>query len=97
MNQESYDAFIALSPSAKVELAWWLRHTLNANGSPKHFPPPDMTGRWSQKESLQQINYLELKTSFLALKTFLKGKSHVTVSLQLDNMTAIAYINNINL
>ena len=28
-----------------------------------------------QKESLQHINYLELKASFLALKTFLKGKS----------------------
>ena len=105
---------IALSPSAKVELPWWLKHTLNANGSRKHFPPPDMTittdaskkgwgaahqsfhtnGRWSQKESFQHINYLELKVSFLALKTFLKSKSHVTVSLQLDNTTAIAYINN---
>ena len=114
MNQKSYDALIALSPSARVELAWWLKHTLNANGSPVHLPPPDMiittdaskkgwgavhqslqtNGRWSQKESLQHINYLELKASFLALKTFLKGKVHVTVSLQLDNTTAIAYINN---
>ena len=34
-------------------------------------------GRWSQKESLQHINYLELKASFLALKTFVKGKSRV--------------------
>ena len=114
MNQESYDALIALSPSARVELAWWLKHTLNANGSPVHLPPLDIiittdaskkgrgaahhsfqtNGRWSQKESLQHINYLELKASFLALKTFLKGKSHITVSLQLDNTTAIAYINN---
>ena len=114
MNQESYDAVIALSPSARVELAWWLKHTLNVNGSPVHLPPPEMVittdaskrgwgavhqslqtnGRWSQKESLQHINYLELKASFLALKTFLKGKSRVTVSLQLDNTTAIAYINN---
>jgi len=114
MNQGSYDALIALSPSARVELAWWLKHTLNANGSPVHLPPPDMiittdaskkgwgsvhqsfqtNGRWSQKESLQHINYLELKASFLALKTFFKGRSHVTVSLKLDNTTAIAYINN---
>jgi len=114
MNQESYDALIALPPSARVELAWWLKHTLNANGNPVHLPPPDMiittdaskkgwgavhqsrqtNGRWSQKESLQHINYLELKASFLALKTFLKGRSHVTLSLQLDNTTAVAYINN---
>ncbi|XP_068723586.1 uncharacterized protein [Montipora capricornis] len=112
MNQESYDALIARSPRARVELAW--RHTLNANGSPVHLPTPDMiittdaskkgwgavhqsfqtNGRWSQKEYLQHINHLELKASFLALKTFLKDKSHVSVSLQLDNTTAIAYINN---
>ena len=30
----------------------------------------------------------------MALKTFPKGKFHVTVSLQLDNTTAVAYINN---
>ena len=114
MKQESYDALIVMSPSARIELAWWLKHTLNANGSPIHLSPPDMTittdaskkgwgaahqsfqtnRRWSQKESLQHINYLELKASFLALKTFLKGKSYVTVSLQLDNTTVIAYINN---
>ena len=114
MNQESNNAFIALSLSARVELAWWLKHTLNANGSPVLLPPPDIiittdaskkgwgavhqslqtNGRWSQRESLHHINYLELKASLLALKTFLKGKSHITVSLQLDNTTAISYINN---
>ena len=101
MNQESYDALITLSLNARVQLAWWLKHTLNANGSPVHLPPADMiimtdaskkgwgavhpflqtNGRWSQMESLQHINYLELKSSFLALKAFLQGKSNVTVSL----------------
>ena len=51
-------------------------------------------GKWSEQESLQHINYLELKAAFLALKSFLKGRSHLTVSLRLDNTTAIAYINN---
>ena len=41
MNQESYDALIA--PSARVELAWWLKRTLNANGTPVHLPPSDMS------------------------------------------------------
>ena len=54
----------------------------------------ETNGRWSQQESLQHINYLELKAAFLALKTFLTDRSHVTVSLQIDNTTAIAYINN---
>ena len=39
----------------------------------------ETNGRWSQQESLQHINYLELKAAFLALKTFLKDRSHVTV------------------
>lgn len=114
LNQESYDASIVLSPSARVDLAWWLKHILSANGSPVHLPPPDViittdaskkgwgavhqsletNGRWSQPESLQHINYLELKAAFLAVKAFLKGKSHATVSLRLDNTTAIAYVNN---
>ena len=42
MNQESYDALIVLSPSARVELAWWLKDTLSANGSPVLLPPLDM-------------------------------------------------------
>ena len=89
MNQEFYDALITLSSSARVELAWWLKHTLNTNGSPVHLPPPDMiittdaskkgwgavhqslqtNGRWSQKESLQHINYLELKAAFFGFKS----------------------------
>ena len=42
MSQESYDALIVLSLSARVELAWWLHDTHRANGSPVHLPPPDM-------------------------------------------------------
>ena len=114
MNQESYDSLIVLSPSARADLAWWLKHTLSANGSPVHLPPPDViittdaskkgwgavhqscetNGRWSQLESLQHINNLEIKAAFLAVKAFLKGKSHAAVSLRLDNTTAIAYINS---
>jgi len=42
MKQETDDALIALSPNVRVELAWWLKHTLNGNGSLVHLPPPDM-------------------------------------------------------
>ena len=42
MNQESYDSLIVLSPSARVELAWWLKDTHSASGSPVHLPSPDM-------------------------------------------------------
>ena len=41
------------------------------------------------------INSLELLAATLAVKTFLKKASGISVLLQLDNATAVAYINNI--
>jgi len=41
------------------------------------------------------INCLELLAADLALKSFLKDQQGVTVLLQLDNSTAVAYINNL--
>ena len=40
------------------------------------------------------INSLELLAATLAVKTFLKKASGISVLLQLDNATAVAYINN---
>ena len=101
-------------PSARVELAWWLKDTHSANGSPVLLPPPDMiittdaskkgcgavhqslqtNGTWSQRESLQHISYLELKASFFGFENLSRRQVSRTLSLQLNNTTAIAYINN---
>ena len=43
---------------------------------------------------MMQINCLELLATMLAAKTFLKDVSGVSVLPQLDNATAVAYINN---
>ncbi len=51
-------------------------------------------GRWSHQETLLHINVLELKATFLAVQTFLKHHSNVSMKLLLDNTTAVAYINN---
>ena len=51
-------------------------------------------GKCSSQESIQHINFLELKAAFLALKTFLKNQSHKVVLLKLDNSAAVAYLNN---
>ena len=40
------------------------------------------------------INSLELLAAMLAVKTFLKDASGISVLLQLDNATAVANINN---
>ena len=52
-------------------------------------------GPWSQTESKMHINCLELLAAMLAVKTFLKNKTRMSVLLRLDSTTAVAYINNL--
>jgi len=52
-------------------------------------------GLWSPQEQSLPINCLELLAADLALKSFLKDQKGVTVLLQLENSTAVAYINNL--
>ena len=44
--------------------------------------------------SSSHINYLELLAAFFALKAFCLNCQCCTVQLQLDNSTAVTYINN---
>ena len=50
-------------------------------------------GLWMPRERVYHINYLELKAAFLALKSFVKESSKISILLRLDNITAIAFIN----
>lgn len=55
-------------------------------------------GRWNdwEKEKAQshEINYLEMRAAFLALQSFCANASQTHVLLQIDNTTAVTYINN---
>lgn len=50
-------------------------------------------GAWTAQETWFYINYLELLAAFLSLKTFLADRRNLNVLLQMDNVTAIAFIN----
>ena len=52
-------------------------------------------GLWASQEQKMHINCLELLVTELAMKSFLKSHRGVTVLLQLDNSTAVVYINNL--
>ena len=54
----------------------------------------EVGGRWTSLESTSHINILELQAAFFALKSFCKGTIKGHVQLQIDNATAVAYINN---
>ena len=51
-------------------------------------------GNWTPEEAERHINYLELKAAWFTIRTFLKDKKDVHVRLNVDNTTALAYINN---
>jgi len=48
----------------------------------------------SAQEQTMHINCLELLEATLAVKTFMKNASQISFLLQLDNATAVAYVNN---
>ena len=52
------------------------------------------SGRWNLNEITHHINYLELLAAFFALKSFANYVANKTVSLNMDNASAVAYINH---
>ena len=51
-------------------------------------------GRWTSQEMEYHINYLELLAVLYALQTLLKDHRELHVRLQMDNSTAVSYINH---
>ena len=51
-------------------------------------------GRWLENEKTRHINCLELEAAKLGLQSLCKDETNVHIHLQLDNVTAVAFINN---
>jgi hypothetical protein len=51
-------------------------------------------GCWSERESQDHINILELRAAFFALKSFLPSQTNRVFCLKMDNTTAVAYLHN---
>lgn len=51
-------------------------------------------GPWSPEESQYHINCLEILAAKLAVRSFLKNKSNLSVLILMDNTTAVAYLNH---
>ena len=50
--------------------------------------------RWTPSEASKHINLLELQAAFFGLKSFADHTRGIHIQLQLDNTTAVAYVNN---
>ena len=51
-------------------------------------------GRWTTEETCYHINVLELKAGFMGLKSFCSLLNGVHIKMELDNTTAIVYLQN---
>ena len=51
-------------------------------------------GNWSEQEAAEHINFKELKAAFLTLQTFCDNCRDCHIRMEIDNTTAVAYINN---
>ena len=51
-------------------------------------------GKWSQEESKQHINELELKAAWLAILSYGKDRKNHCFKILSDNVTTVAYLNN---
>ena len=54
--------------------------------------PNSAGGRWTLEEKEQHMNILELKTGLMGLKTFCTNVHHVHIKINMDNTTAICYL-----
>ena len=104
-----YNSVMLLSPQAKQELVWWIDSIATAS-KPIQCTNPDLVnqsdpsnngwyavrdkvttgGRWTDCEQVEHINVLELQAAY-----FVCGQeSELHIQIELDNSTAVAYINN---
>ena len=51
-------------------------------------------GQWTALEKEAHINVLELKAALFSLQTLCKDTHDIHIQLQIDNTTAVAYVNN---
>ena len=51
-------------------------------------------GRWTPSEAEYHINIFELLAAFFSLKCFCSHMNNCHIQIQIDNTTALAYINN---
>ena len=98
---QSLDIPVSVSQVLKQHLQWWTNLS-NLRGSihrcfPKrlgaHLEHHTASGLWNQVESRLHINILELKTVFLALKSFENQLLNQNLLISTDNSSVVAYLN----
>ncbi len=67
----------------------------SSSGWGAHLGPLQAMGHWNQRMSQEHSNYRELMAVMMAIQSFSKQLSGLSVQLLSDNITTIAYLNNL--
>ena len=78
---------------ATPEESLWIQTDASKMGWGAHCQEGRTGGPWTLEEAEFHINYLELLAAFLAIQTFVRDKTNVTIYIQIDSVTALTYIN----
>ena len=107
--QGSFEAQMQLSELAKSDIRWWIEKSFQfpkeiSHGNPYFTLTTDASlegwgehrGRWLPQEIAENnhINCLELEAGKLGLRALCAKDEGVHILLQLDNVTAVTFINN---
>ena len=80
-------------PLTAPEESLWIQTDASKRGWGAHCQEGRTGGPWTMEEAEFHINYLELLAAFLAIQTFVRDRTNVTVYIQIDSVTALTYIN----
>ena len=75
------------------EQSLWIQKDASRLGWGAHCRGVKTGGSWMVEEAKFHINYLELLADFLATQAFVRDKTDLTDYIQMDNVTALTYIN----
>ena len=106
-NQGNFEASMILSDLARSDLHWWIENVTDASNTAVRgncavivYSDASLTGwggvggQWTEDESQNHINYLEILACFLTLKAFCSQIKNCHVKTMIDNTTAVSYINS---
>ena len=90
----NYNAHIKLSSRSMIELDWWISNMPLACKNIQPLKANIQLQTDVSNKAMDHINILELRAAFFALKSFCSQANETHVQIQIDNTTAVSYINN---
>ncbi|KAI9550772.1 hypothetical protein GHT06_004559 [Daphnia sinensis] len=98
-NNDDLDVIVSLDSAALSDLTWWVNEANFSKGKGLLSTRSDVyfrtSGPWTSSELDMHINSLELLPALKALECFTSSVRDCSVVIEVDNTTAVSYINKL--